>query len=155
MSQTLPVSLRITFAITFLLFFLADTLRYSFQIRECSLQSELPSMAPGYTFEDLTDFIGLPVSSWPTSIYATYQKAMYKAEDRFKLCLFNFVNGFDNRIFLEYAIAKGALCDKAAIQDVKRISAVLEQRLLHMHEWFSFCLAENRWVYLDGSTKYY
>ena len=77
------------------------------------------------------------------------------AQDRLKLCLFNFVNGFDNKLFIEFALAKGALSDKAALQDVQHISAVLEQRQLHMHEWYSFSLAENKWVYLDGSTKYY
>ena len=112
-------------------------------------------MAAEYTFEDLTDLIGLPVSAWPASIYAAYQKPTYKAEDRFKLCLFNYVNGFDNQIFLEFAVAKGALRDRAAIQDVQRICAVLEQRQLHLHDWFSFNLADRRWVYLDGSTKHY
>ena len=112
-------------------------------------------MAPGYTFEDVKDFIGFPVSSWPTSIYATYQKPTYNAQDRLKLCIYNFVNGFDNALFLEYALAKGALVDRRAVEDVIHISAVLEGRLLHMHDWYSFSLPENKWVYLDGRTKYY
>ena len=112
-------------------------------------------MARQYSFEDLTDLIGLPVSTWPRNIFATYQKPLYTSQDRLKLCLFNFVNGFDNKIFLEYAIAKGALRDKAAIQDVERIITVLEQREKHLHDWYSFSLVENRWVYLDGSTKKY
>ena len=70
-------------------------------------------------------------------------------------CLFNFVNGFDNRNFLEYAVAKGALQDKSAIQDVERLIAVLEKREKHLHQWFSFSFVEKRWVYLDGTTKYY
>ena len=112
-------------------------------------------MALQYSFEDLTDLIGLPVSAWPRNIFATYQKPLYTSQDRLKLCLFNFVNGFDNKIFLEYAIAKGVLRDKAAIQDVERIITVHEQREKHLHDWYSFSLVENRWVYLDGSTKKY
>ena len=66
-------------------------------------------MACQYTFEDLTDLIGLPVSACPRNIFATYQKPLYTSQDRLKLCLFNFVNGFDNTIFLEYAIANSAV----------------------------------------------
>ena len=110
-------------------------------------------MACQHTFEELTDLIGLPVSAWPRDIYETYQKPIYTAKDRLKLCLFNFVNGFDNNIFIEYATANGALRDKAAIKDVESIKTVLEQREKHLHDWYSFSLVENRWVYLDGRTK--
>ena len=112
-------------------------------------------MASAYTFEDIQDFIGFPVASWPRLIYAAYQKATYNAQDRLKLCIFNFVKGFDNRLFMEFALAKGALVDRRAVEDVIHICAVLEQRQLHMHDWYSFCLAEKKWVYLDGRTKYY
>ena len=82
--------------------------------------------AAAYTFEAITDLIGLPVSAWPASILAAYQKPTYTAEDRFKICLFNFVNGFDNKLFLEFALARGALRDAAAIQDVQRICGILQ-----------------------------
>ena len=95
------------------------------------------------------------MSAWPRKIFATYQKPIYTSQDRFQLCLFNFVNGFDNRISLEYALAKGALRDKEAMQDIQRIITVLERGEKHLHEWYSFSLVENRWVYLDGSTKKY
>ena len=111
--------------------------------------------AAAYTFEAITDLIGLPVSAWPASILAAYQKPTYTAEDRFKICLFNYVNGFDNRLFLEFALARGALRDAAAIQDVQRICGILQQRQLHLRDWFSFNLQERRWMYLDGTTKYY
>ena len=106
-----------------------------------------------YTFEQITDFIGLPVSAWPRDIYETYQKPIYTKNDRLKLCLFNFVNGFDNKNFLEYATANGALRDKAAIKDVEGITKVLEERKLHLHDWYSFSLVENKWVYLDERMK--
>ena len=111
--------------------------------------------AAAYTFADVLDFVGYPVESWPRLILASYQKARYTAQDRLKLCIFNFMNGFDNRIFLEFARARGALADRRAIEDVIHISSVLEGRELHMHEWYSWCLAEHRWCYLDGTTKFY
>ena len=112
-------------------------------------------MAHNYSFRDITDLFILPPSTWPRNILETYQKPLYKSADRLKLCLFNWVNGFDHRIFLEYAIAKGALRDKEAIQDVQNIIAKLEKREENLHTWFSFSLLERRWVYLDGRTKYY
>ena len=111
--------------------------------------------AAAYTFEAITDLIGLPVTDWPAAILAAYQKPTYTAQDRFKICVFNFINGFDNRIFLEFAVARGALRDAAAIQDVRRLCDVLQQRQLHLHDWFSFNLQEKRWCYLDGTTKKY
>ena len=120
-----------------------------------SASSSICLMAAAYTFEDVQDFIGYPVASWPRLILAAYQKARYTAEDRLKLCLFNFMNGFDNRIFLQFALARGALVDRRAVEDVIHISSVLERRQLHMQDWYSFCLAEQRWCYLDGRTKFY
>ena len=82
-------------------------------------------------------------------------KPVYNTEDRFKLCLFNFVNGFDNSIFLQYATAKGALRDKAATQDIIKISSILERGEKYLNDWYSYCLVENKWVYLNGRTKRY
>ena len=112
-------------------------------------------MAGAYSFEDIADLIGLPVTEWPASILAAYQKPSYTADDRFKLCLFNYVNGFDNRIFLEYALARGALRNQQAVQDVLRISGILSRQQSYLRQWYSFNLAHRRWMYLDGSTKHY
>ena len=112
-------------------------------------------MYSAYTFEDIRDFIGFPVSSWPRLIYAAYQKQTYTAADRLKICIFNWLNGFDNKVFIEFALAKGALVDRRALQDVLQICTVLEGRSHHIHDWYGFSLAENRWVYLDGTPKYY
>ena len=71
-------------------------------------------MANQYSFNDIVDFIGGPVETWPSKILARYLKSHYNYYDRFALCLFNFTNGFDNKIFLEYALAKGALRDQEA-----------------------------------------
>ena len=108
-----------------------------------------------YTFENITELFILPVMTWPRDIVRTYQKPIYNSSDRLKLCLFNWVNGFDHRIFIEFAIGRGALRDRGAVQDVRHIISTLERREAHLHDWFSFCLAERRWVYLDGRTKYY
>ena len=112
-------------------------------------------MADHYTFESLIDLIGGPVSEWPRCIYDAYQKPIYKAEDRLKLCIFNYINGFDNKIFLEFAMSRGALQDKKAYQDVINISAVLEEGKKNLDKWYSFNLVQKRWVYLNGSTKHY
>ena len=105
-----------------------------------------------YTFEELADFIG-PVSKWPRDILETYNKPTYQTTDRLKLCLFNYVNGFDNRNFLEWAIQNLKLRDQAAINDVQHLTQVLEEGKLNQNTWFSFSIEENRWVYLDGTTK--
>ena len=112
-------------------------------------------MAAAYSFEAIADLIGLPVTAWPASILAAYQKPSYTSEDRFKLCVFNYVNGFDNRIFLEFALARGALRDEEAVQDVLRISGTLSRQQCHLREWYSFNLAHRRWMYLDGTTRHY
>ena len=112
-------------------------------------------MAGAYCFEDIADLIGLPVSAWPASILAAYRKPAYDKDDRFKLCLFNYVNGFDNRLFLEYAVARGALVDQQAVQDVVRISGILSRQQANLRCWYSFNLQHRRWMYLDGSTKHY
>ena len=111
-------------------------------------------MATQYTFEDIVDFIG-PLHSWPRKIWARYMKLAYNFSDRFNLCLFNYTNGFDNRIFLEFAIAKGALRDQQAVQHIKDITQILEQREKYLNTWYSFNLQENRWTFLNGQTKYY
>ena len=110
---------------------------------------------PEYTFEDLIDLIGGPVEAWPRQILEAYQKPVYKAGDRLKLCLFNYVNGFDNRIFLEFAHARGALIDRKAYEDVEHLTAVLEEGTRNLNKWFSFNLEQNRWLYLNGNTKHY
>ena len=105
-----------------------------------------------YTFEELADFIG-PVSKWPRDILETYNKPTYQTTDRLKLCIFNFVNGFDNRNFLEWAMQNRKLSDQAAIKDVQHLTKVLEERKLNQNKWFSFSIEENKWVFLDGTTK--
>ena len=112
-------------------------------------------MANQYSFDDLVDLIGPPVESWPRKILARYTKSAYKSDDRFSICLFNYVNGFDNRIFLEYALAKGALRDQAAVQHIQKITQILEQGKDHLDEWYSFNLVQNRWMFLNGNTKTY
>ena len=78
-------------------------------------------MANRYSFEDIVDFIGGPVTAWPCKILERYQKASYNNSDRFTLCLFNFTNGFDNRLFLEFAQTNGKLRDEAAAQHIRTI----------------------------------
>ena len=111
-------------------------------------------MATMYTFEDIVDFIG-PVHAWPSTILERYKKLSYNSADRFSLCVFNYTNGFDNRIFLEYAIGKRALRDQHAVQHIKDITQILEQREKYLNTWYSFNLQENRWTFLNGQTKYY
>ena len=110
-----------------------------------------------YSFEQITELFILPVTTWPRDIVHTYQKPIYKAPDRLKLCLFNWVNGFDHRLFIDFAIGRGALRDREAVQDVRNIIAKLERQELNpnFRTWYSFSLAERRWLYLDGRTKYY
>ena len=112
-------------------------------------------MANQYRFNDIVDFIGGPVETWPRSILARYLKSHYTYYDRFVLALFNFTNGFDNKIFLEYALGKGALRDKEAVQHIQKLTNILERREDHLHEWYSFNMVENRWTYLNGLTKMY
>ena len=78
-------------------------------------------MANQYRFEDIVDLIGPPVEAWPRKILETYMKPSYKSADRFKLCIFNFINGFDNNLFLEFALGKGALRDEEAIKNIKKL----------------------------------
>ena len=112
-------------------------------------------MANQYSFDYIVDLIGGPVEAWPSTILARYRKATYNNSDRFALCLFNFTNGFDNRIFLEYAIAKDAIRDQKAIQHIKNLTTILERREQHLNRWYSFNVVENRWTYLNGQTRYY
>ena len=112
-------------------------------------------MANKYSFDDVVDLIGPPVGSWPRKILDRYTKSTYTSDDRFTICLFNFVNGFDNRIFLEYALAKGALRDQAAVAHIQRLTYILEQRQQHLDDWYSFNLFQNRWMFLNGTTKLY
>ena len=112
-------------------------------------------MANQYSFEDIVDLIGGPVTSWPSKILARYHKSAYNNSDRFTLCLFNFTNGFDNRIFLEYAMANGKLRDQKAAQHIRNISQMLERGEEHLNHYYSFNVVENRWTYLNGQTKHY
>ena len=111
-------------------------------------------MANQYTFEEIVDLIG-PVEKWPKAILETYMKAEYKSADRFKLCLFNYVNGFNNDVFLQFALGKGALADDKAINHIKWISVILERGEEKLDIWFSFNIEQNRWMFLNGETKYY
>ena len=112
-------------------------------------------MANRYSFEDIVDFIGGPVTAWPCKILERYQKASYNNSDRFTLCLFNFTNGFDNRLFLEFAQTNGKLRDEAAAQHIRTITQMLERREEHLNDYYSFNIQENRWTYLNGQTKHY
>ena len=112
-------------------------------------------MLYNYTFEQLVDLIGHPVASWPNKILQRYRKDSYKYDDRFALCVFNYMNGFDNKLFLEYALSKGALRDQQAVNHIKMVTQVLEGRTLKLESWYSFNLGLNRWMYLNGKTKFY
>ena len=107
-----------------------------------------------YSFENIVDIIG-PISAWPSKILERYLKDSYKSEDRFALCLFNFTNGLDNSLFLEFAQTHGKLRDEAAVQHIRTISAMLERRVEHLNDYYSFNIQENRWTYLNGQTKHY
>ena len=112
-------------------------------------------MADIYTFESLIDLIGGPVTAWPRCIYEAYQKPKYEADDRLKLCIFNYINGFDNRIFIEFAVSNQKLRDRKAYEDVINICTVLKEGKKNLDKWYSFNLVDNRWVYLNGNTKHY
>ena len=113
------------------------------------------SMADHYTFDKLIDLIGGPVSEWPRCIYEAYQKQKYEAKDRLKLCLFNYINGFNNEVFIEFCVSNHKLSDKKAYDDLVHIRAVLEEGKKNLNTWFSFNLVQKRWMYLNGNTKYY
>ena len=108
-----------------------------------------------YSFDDVVDLIGQPVGSWPQKILERYTKSKYRYDDRFAICIFNFVNGFDNKIFLQYVLAKGALRDKEAVDHIRRITHILEEWKHHFENWYSFNLVQNRWMFLNGNTKFY
>ena len=108
-----------------------------------------------YTFDKLIDLIGGPVSKWPRCIIDSYQKPKYDANDRLKLCLFNYVNGFNNEVFIDFCLSNQKLSDKKAYDDLVRIRAVLEEGKKNLNTWFSFNLVQKRWMYLNGNTKYY
>ena len=112
-------------------------------------------MANQYTFEDIVDLIGPPVEKWLRAILETYMKSEYKSIDSFKLCLFNYINGFNNKVFLEFALGKGALADDKAINHIQEISAILERGEEKLDTWYSFNIQQNRWMFLNVETKYY
>ena len=107
-----------------------------------------------YKLEDIADLLG-PIIEWPAGYLALYRKAKYDYTDRFCLCVFNFMNGFNNRRFLEYCVTNKKLKDKAAYRHIIDLTEILEQREQHHDKWFSFCIQEKRWTYLNGKTKYY
>ena len=106
-----------------------------------------------YKFEDIADLLG-PTKDWPVFL-AMYKKAKYDYTDRFCLCLFNFMNGFNNRRFLEYCVANHKLQDRKAYDHIVHLTEILEQREQNLHKWFSYCIQDKRWTYLNGQPKYY
>ena len=107
-----------------------------------------------YKLEDIVDLLG-PTKDWPGDFLARYKKKQYDHTDRFCLCIFNFINGFNNRRFLEYCLANKKLEDKAAYRHIIDLTEILEQREQNLEKWFSFCIQEKRWTYLNGRTKFY
>ena len=110
-------------------------------------------MANQYTFEEIADLIG-PVEKWPKAILDTYMKANMTVLIASN-CVFNFINGFNNEVFLQFALGKGALADQRAIDHVRWISGVLERGEEKLDVWWSFNIEQNRWMFLNGETKYY
>ena len=107
-----------------------------------------------YTFEDIVDLLG-PVSEWPAGYLAMYKKEKYDYKDRFCLCVFNFVNGFNNRSFMDFCIANKKLKDRDAYIHIVHLTETLEQRQENLSKWFSYNILDRRWTYLNGQPKYY
>ena len=107
-----------------------------------------------YTFEDIVDLLG-PVSEWPAGYLAMYKKHKYDYKDRFCLCVFNFVNGFNNRSFMDFCLANKKLEDRKAYDHIVHLTEILEQRQENLSKWFSYCILDRRWTYLNGQPKYY
>ena len=74
---------------------------------------------------------------------------------RFKLVLFNYVNGLNPIIFEEFCLRRGTLRDNEALNHIQTIAQICEAGELHRQTWYSFNVANTCWEFLDGSTKYY
>ena len=105
-------------------------------------------------FELICDIIG-PKALWPQSIVQAYESSHMTNGQRFKLVIFNYVNGLNPIIFEEFCIARRTLRDDAALNHIQRISQICEAGILNRRTWYSFNVANTCWQYLDGSTKYY
>ena len=105
-------------------------------------------------WEVIIDIIGDP-TKWPKKIFDSYRKIPMNFSDRFKCVVFNYINGLNPLIFLDYCGVRGTLLDAPAHRHITQLSRILEDGVLHRHHWYSFNVHNNRWEYLDGETVYY
>jgi len=105
-------------------------------------------------FEVICDIIG-DKSLWPRSIVQAYESRHMTYGQRFKLVIFNYVNGLNPLIFQDFCIERRTLRDDEALNHIQRISEICEAGNLYRKTWYSFNVANTCWQYLDGSTKYY
>ena len=45
--------------------------------------------------------------------------------------------------------------DRKAYDHILHLTETLEQRQENLSKWFSYCIVDRRWTYLNGHPKYY
>ena len=102
----------------------------------------------------IQDLIG-PANRWPIAIRRYFCTRNLKNYNRLLITAFIFINGLPPNVFLDWCQLMHLLRDKAAINHIYYLLDKFKNSSKYDKTVYGFHTGLNRYIYLDGSTRFY
>ena len=102
---------------------------------------------------DIIDIIG-PIHLWPKDIRKLFWEKHWTNKQRFKIAVFVFINGLNPELLLDW-IVLFQNTDRNGEIHIRYLMDKFEEGTLYRRNYYSWNVAQSRYQYLDGSTRYY
>ena len=102
---------------------------------------------------NIIDIIG-PINLWLKDIRKLFMEKHWNNKHRFKVAVFTYINGL-NPVLLYDWIDLFQNIDKNGEIHIRYLIDLFEEGNRYRREYFSWNVAQGRYQYLDGSTRYY
>ena len=99
----------------------------------------------------MQDLIG-EAKLWPKNIRKLFWKKNVKYFERFMLCLFVYINGLQQDIFIGWCELMGLLRDHAAKSHIISLFSDFDRKIMDQHQkYYSFNVTTRKYEYLNGA----
>ena len=107
-------------------------------------------------WSDINSIIG-PAYYWPAKIRELFWTKDISYVGRFKIAIFGYVNGLNPEVLEEWLRLKKNIDpdDEKAWRHIKTLFTMLEDGLIKRDIYWAFNVANNRFEFLSGKTRYY
>ena len=102
---------------------------------------------------NIIDIVG-PINLCPKDIRKLFWEKNWNDEHRFKVALFVYINGLNPVFLYDWIDLYGNTNQNGKIH-IRYLIDLFEEGNRYRREYYSFNVAQGRYQYLDGSTRYY